>query len=450
MSCNYICPTPIEQVVENVPDEGYSPFYFSEEGDTLLFRFTASSFTRVLSALINGAQLTYGEEGRQVVWDFLVNVEYPIGEPMSCEEIIDCVENDNDTQHAIEDMLEENTDFQEFLTEWIEEHPSGIVDGKNKPLPPDTRITVFRPDCDLDFLWAQSRALVTTAKTMIDDFLDQWETYTNQGEVVSDIVNAIPLVSEAVQATGIAGILEYANDLVDSIAENFEADYTLEYEIELACAIFCEAQRKDCVVTATMAAGILNKRIGNALTLGNAAELIVSLMDQDITGFNVADLYMAAFFDFIAIANLVIPTTWGYDTFLRVMFTYDEGNNDWETLCTDCGAAQLDIVPLVGWGGVFTSTFVGISIQGYEIWDMEMISDTGFPTIAFNSVGSATAFYIRDYEILAGEWDCCHYDQDLSGDMEGFDPSIVTHSASTLSVAPYIGAKMRLALEPIP
>lgn len=338
MSCNYICPTPIAQEIESIPDTGYAPFYFSEEGDTLLFGFTSTSFTRVLSALMNGAQLTYGADGFQVVWDFLVNVEYPIIMPDECEAIIACIEDDEATQHAIEHMLEHNTEFQDFLSEWIADHPNGTQGGKNKPIDPTIPLTITQPDgdCDLDKLWAQCIGLVETANEMIVDFIEKWELYTNKGEVVSDMVNAVPLLSELAQASGISGVLEYANDLVDAIGENYTGDYDLAYKNALACELFCAAQLNNCRVTSEMAQTILNTRIGNALNISNTLELIVSLTDQDITGFNVADLYMAFFFNAIAIGNLVIPVTWGLDTFVVVMMTFDEGSNDWEELCTDC------------------------------------------------------------------------------------------------------------------
>lgn len=337
MGCNYICPVANVQEIESVPDTGYAPFNFPVDGGVLPFYFTNETFTKVLSALINGAAVTYGDEADQVVWYFLQNVEYPIEVPMTCEAIIECVDEDGDTQHAIEHMLEHNDEFQDFLNEWIAEHPGGTPTKKGEPVDPTIPITVPQPgECDLDLLYGQCLGLVQTANRMVGDFLEKWETYTNKGEVISDMVNAVPLLSELAQASGVSGVLEYANDLVDSIAENYTADYTLEYEIALACELFCAAQDADCKVTVGMFADTLNARIDNSLNLTNMVELIVSLTDQDITGINVADLYLAFFADTIAVANLVIPVTWGLETLLSVMYALNEPNDDWTTECDDC------------------------------------------------------------------------------------------------------------------
>jgi len=54
---------PIDQEVEGVPTSGYAPYFFPVEGGTALFKFTEQEFTQVLSALINGAALTYPIHG---------------------------------------------------------------------------------------------------------------------------------------------------------------------------------------------------------------------------------------------------------------------------------------------------------------------------------------------------------------------------------------------------
>lgn len=389
--------TPIIGEIESVPDTGYAPFNFPVEGGVLPFFFTNETFTKVLSALMNGAALTYGDEADQVVWYFLQNVEYPITMPPICEEIIECVEEDSDTQHAVEHMLEHNDEFQEFLSEWIADHPGGIILEKNKPVPPTIPLTITQPgECDLDLLYGQCVALVETANEMVVDFLEKWELYTNKGEVVSDMVNAIPLLAELAQASGITGVLEYANDLVDSIAENYNGDYDLEYKIALSCELFCAAQNNNCVVTTQIFADIMNARISNALSLGNLAELIVSLTDQDITGFNVADLYLAFFADAIAIGNLVIPTTWGLDTWLNVMYASNTPDDDWHTECDECPSFEIENGAPSIWPDMI------VDFVGYDgVWSVYDISSTTWST-APADFGPAGAYYYGNNIVRVG------------------------------------------------
>lgn len=308
----------------------------SDEKIDIVMHLSLNEYVVLSSTIDVGSDIAYGKDAFRVMWLWMTR-NFNMTE--ICEQIIDCVENDGDVIDAISDSLFNYQGFQEDLAQYIADHPSGTIYPKGQPIPETTRLTITQPSCDKDLLWAQCIGLVQTANRMITDFLERWETYTNQGEVVSDIVNAIPLVSEAAQISGVAGIIEYANDLVDTVAEEYADAYDLAYEIALACELFCAAQPgtdDGCFVTSKMAADILNARIGNALNLSNIAELIFSLMDMDVSGFNVADLYMAAFFNFIAIGNLVIPTTWGLDTFLAVMVSFNTPSDDWESVCEEC------------------------------------------------------------------------------------------------------------------
>lgn len=257
-----------------------------------------------------------------------------------CEQLIACLEGDEDTQEALAELIRTNPAIGDALSQYMREHPEGTKYEKNQPLPAGVtagNILPPNPDCDPDILWTQCLGVVQTANRMIEDFLETWETYNNSGEVLSDIVSAIPLLGEIADIIGIPGILEYANDLIDSIAENYSADYTLEYEQELACEIFCGA-RDDCAVSLDTLASIMNARIGSALTLDNGTELLLSLIDMDISGFNVADLYLAAFFNMLKVANLVLPITWGIESYLRVIETFNTPSDDWMLLCEDCPA----------------------------------------------------------------------------------------------------------------
>ena len=330
-------PEPIVSQMGDIPDREYAPFFFSEDKPRLTVEMTNDELQQVIAALRNGAYMTYGDDGTAVFWAFLKNVQYPIvGGDMSCDDIADCIDSDENVQDTIVDMLEGNEDFRDNIVQIITEHSDGSEFQKNTPIDPEFRLTITQPECDLDVLYGQCLGIVQTANRLIEDFLQQWETYTNSGEVVSDLVNSVPLLAELANASGMSGILEYANDLVDSVAENYLSDYDLEYEDALACELFCAAQTNDCNLTIQMTCDILNTRIGNALTLSNLTEFIVSLTDQDISGFNVADLYMAFFFNAMQIGNIVLPLSFGIDQWFNVISAFNEANDDWTTVCETC------------------------------------------------------------------------------------------------------------------
>ncbi len=375
---NRFAPEPIVSDIGAIPDREYAPFSFDDEHDTLIFQFSREEFAKVLSALRNGSYMTYGDDGSAVYWSFLRNVDYPI---MLCASIIDCLTTDTDTQEALANLIASNPAVQAALSQFIKDHPDGSEAAKNLPIPTTTGITPPNEDCDLDILWAQCRGIVTTANTFIGDFLEQWELFTNQGEVVKDVLGAIPLLSELASASGVSGVIEYANDLSDSIGENYNGDYDEAYEIQLACDLFCLAQTKpDCVLTIDDIFHLLQDRLTVEFTPANITELIVSLADFDITGINVADLYMFFFFAALELGNIIIPVTFGFDLFVNLIAVINEPNDDWSTLCEDCpevGVPNFSVTDgfpprSLGWfgGGTRTPIFVDNPATGQDTWDI--------------------------------------------------------------------------------
>jgi len=256
-----------------------------------------------------------------------------------CARLIECLTTDSDVQDALAELIATNPAIKAAITNIVQDHTPNASDYPNNTQLPagvsSGNISIDNPDCDPDILWAQCVGFVQTANRMTTDFLETWETYTNSAETIPAIIQAIPFLGEVADIIGIDGIAAYANSLIDSIAENYAADYTLDYENELACEIFC-ASKDTCVVSLDEMCGILNARVGGALNLTNGIELMLSLIDADVSGLNVADLYLCAFFNMLKLANLVLPITWGIESYLRVTRTFNQGNDDWMVLCTDC------------------------------------------------------------------------------------------------------------------
>lgn len=305
-----------------------------------------------------------------------------------CEQLIACLTTDTDTQEALAELIRTNPAIGEALSQYMKEHPTGTVYPKLQPLPPAVtagNILPPNPGCDPDILYAQCIGIVQTANRMTEDFLQTWEVYNNSGEVLSDIVQAIPLVGEIADIIGIPGMIEYANDLVDSIAENYLADYSLEYEQQLACEIFCAA-KDTCVVSIDMLTNIMNARIGSALNLDNGIDLMLSLIDMDVSGFNVADLYLAAFFNMLKVANLILPITWGIEGYLSTIKTFNTPDDDWQELCEDCPSPANEWrisgrYPQYALGVILEQTTSKVRFGASEntdgIWRLDFIRDLG-------------------------------------------------------------------------
>lgn len=305
--------------------ENPTPLVVSGEDNIIVLRVSLDEWRKLYSSVFTGSDICYPDESDSVRWILTRAVECPVS---ICEMIIDCIENDTDVQNALAAFLASHANGTQYPVG--QQLPSGVASGN---------VLSGNEDCDPDVLWSQCIGLVQTANRMTVDFLETWETYTNTAEIADALVDAVPLVSLAVQGTGVPGLISYANTLIDSIAENYNADYTLEYEQQLACEIFCAA-KDTCEVTIDMLCDVMNARIGNQLNLANAAELILSLIDADIGGFNVADLYLAFFFNALKIANLVVPIRWGIENFIRAIAVFNEPNDDWMILCEDCAEPE--------------------------------------------------------------------------------------------------------------
>ena len=294
----------------------------SDEEVYVAFKLSLNQFVAMLSSIDVGSAIAYQDDALKVYWWFIRNFG---GDAMQfCAKVIDCIENDADVRAA--------------LSNFINEHPGGTTYPKEIELPPGAttgNILGPNPECDPDILWTQCIGIVQTANRMVIDFLETWETYNNSGETLNAIIGAIPYVGEVVDVLGIDSVIAYANSLVDAVAEAYSADYSLEYENALACEIFCAA-KPTCNVSLDLLVGIMNTRISNQLNLDNGLELMLSLIDADVSGFNVADLYLAAFFNMLKLANLVLPITWGIEAYLRTIRVFNEPSDDWEVLCEDC------------------------------------------------------------------------------------------------------------------
>lgn len=281
MSSCYIV-TDIVQDIEGVPETGYAPFNFapaSEGGSVLLFHFTDESFTRVLSALRNGAYMTYGDEGRQVIWDFLKNVEYPVDfcdqvaqALLTCEDVqaalATVITTEGVVQDAIVDMLQANEEFTDYVGSQVIKMTSEQINGK-----------FMGGDCDNSVVAGRVVAIVERINTNNEDFLEIVEVGTNDEERVSAVISAIPGLSEA----PVDEILDILQSLLENFTENYAAAVTEGWKDSVEEALYCIAktESEDCSLTYQQLFEYFRDRAGADLTLGS---LIKNVIEYVING----------------------------------------------------------------------------------------------------------------------------------------------------------------------
>lgn len=294
-----------------IPETGYAPFNFPEEGAYLQFFFTAETFKHVYTALLNGADLTYGERSTEVVWSFLRNVEYPI--MPDCSDTLDCIEDSTPIQQLI----------QEIVQQGVGPVPTTEVVG------PDT--------AGNDALFGMIRFLVDTMHDAIVDVFQIAEQESGLRERVTLLFEAIP----ALELLPIDEIASYADDLFNEIGSLFDEQWTTVpvtgIRDRISCALYCLAKDNGNTLTWAMIRDHFWGVVGYETTLPSQFQAFVGYLltgtwaGDDIVNISFANL--AAALDASGrYGELVFPSF----VTLSKLGTNDP-DPDWSILCTDCG-----------------------------------------------------------------------------------------------------------------
>lgn len=261
-----------------------------------------------------------------------------------CDDVAGCIDDSDAVKNALSKWLaaggNTNPVGEQLPTGKMTEN---IVEGTN-------------PTCDWDILWAQCIGLIQWCNLAIEQFFQGFETLTNSLEV-ANAVSKLPVLDEI----GADAIADYAAMAQNAVQENYAADYTPTYEEQLACAIFCVC-RDDCEITLERIFNILLMRVqsqwGSLVDLDNLVDMLNDIVSMDIEVINVADMIFFMLFGSAALANFGINITAAFDAIQRAILIFDEPNNDWEVLCTECAwSHEWDFT--VNDGGWQSSTIAG-------------------------------------------------------------------------------------------
>ncbi len=329
MTCKVFCQTETVQEMTGVPDTGYAPFFFSGDGSTLPFRFTDASFTRVLSALCNGAYLTYGDDGRQVVWDFLVNVEFPL--PF-CAQIIDCIEHDGDVQEAMRNQLLGDPAFLQQLQD-------KLSIGTSLPTGTGGTTAPIANECDRNTLWAGCLGVIQQMNRNNNDFLEKMSALTEPTDRVSHLLGLVPVLGSIA-----SDLLDFVNTLFTGITANYFAEYDTDYENEVTCQLFCLAISNcpDGYMSFEEIYNIFKDRLEASFTIESALlDVIQYLATGTWSGTQVCDFMFMFQMQAIRSGNKFLTSTL---LSLQTMFEVGASvpSSAWIELCTDCPPEPTD------------------------------------------------------------------------------------------------------------
>ena len=244
-----------------------------------------------------------------------------IGEcPVNCADVIACI---------IAALDGEGTDLEQTLIDWLGKNQNEI------DVFPDGIGTIERSadnltgdyGCNPDDLFGFAMQLTQAMNRWILDFFEIIEVATNSVELVGAVYDSVPLL------TSLTDLVDY---VVDTVRENYEANYDDELEQHIACDLFC---------------------------LMMANETCSLTWDEILTYFSQQTAYELADVNLDDWGTFVLTGSWDGDEFVYIMFMtlvavlgiggdwtgislafiqrtiaawFNDPDSDWAVLCTDC------------------------------------------------------------------------------------------------------------------
>jgi len=258
------------------------------------------------------------------------------GQCMECEDVADCIENNEAVQAAIAAAIESSLVIQQALINQFDPSKRGIeVPGWYR----EKNTTGGNTECDLDMAWGNIReGLINRSFQRVIDVLEQIEAITDNQEMLASLLNAIPVVGALFDVVPATDWVLWFDNVRAWMRDQFEAGDTTELRDEIACDLFCLWQ-VDCSLSIQQIADYYqNKTLELVPSWENAWESMNTLIGA-LAGSN------SSFGS--AIVYALVGTQYGFQTFINDWFGITiecvfgdmglgEPSDDWEIICDDC------------------------------------------------------------------------------------------------------------------
>jgi len=159
------------------------------------------------------------------------------GQCMECEDVADCIENNEAVQAAIAAAIASSLTIQEALNnQWNSQLSGEEIPGWYKA----KNAYGGNPDCDLDLAWGNIRTgLVDRSFQRTIDVLELIEANTDNQEMLAQFLNAIPVIGAVFDVIPATDWLLWFDNVRNWMKEQFEAGDTLDLRDQIACDLFC-------------------------------------------------------------------------------------------------------------------------------------------------------------------------------------------------------------------
>lgn len=317
-----------------------SPLTFPDQETPVKFvvEMNLTEFTKVFSALMTGADLSYPEQAHEVVWLFLKNLECPVS---ICDEIADCIDASDVVRNALAQWFSYAVDNDIVVQQALERAFDAMKRGA--PIPQgyaDQNQYGEALGCDNNDGWGHIRnGLIERSFQRVIDVLEQIETVTNNQEMLAQFLNAIPVVGAALDVIPVTDWVLFFDNVRAVLKEEFEAGDTLALRDQVACDLFCIWQI-DCSLSLEQIRSyywdktiILNPDWDGAF---NSFGALAAALGYVSAG-NIGE----------AVVYALVGSQYGFLTFINDWFgitiastssdlALGDPSDDWEVLCDEC------------------------------------------------------------------------------------------------------------------
>jgi len=209
---------------------------FPEDPNTRIdisLNLSFNEFTAIASSVDIGRDIGYGEQSALVWWTWIRALKDAA--TMSCEDIADCIENDETVQAAL--IVQTNNTL---VTGGYTPNPSTSTASDIVPIS-SAQQTENALEASVDCTspaqnMAIARAVVRELHESMIDTFESLELATNAVEAANIATDGTPILGT------LNNVTELADWYLETLQEFYEASYNQTAEDALACAIFCHLQ----------------------------------------------------------------------------------------------------------------------------------------------------------------------------------------------------------------
>lgn len=287
----------------------------SEEKINVIIQLSLNEYKVIASAVDAGRDIAYADESQNVWW-----LWSRILKSMTiCDDVANCIDTSEAVQQSILNVVNNNS-VENFNAAAQQLGLQDLAAGLNT-------------GCDNDAWYGAAVNLVQRFNRINEDLLQEVEVALNVGDFIATVVGSLTFLNEI----PVSAIANWYTFIQENIEENYLAQYTLAYEEEVSCDLFCLAV-ENCMLTPQMITDYFAERLLLSISLETLfVDAITFLIDGAWSGTQIVDFMMLSQMAFRnGLGNFLGEVFYG-DLTRALSIGFANPSNDWTIICDPCG-----------------------------------------------------------------------------------------------------------------